>query len=346
MKNFIALLLLIIPFTLFAQTEKNYLEGAVPVVEGKVIFSTEMNVGSLTKEQIHETLLAWANKRYTPNDKHNARILYNSQQEGSIAIAGDEYIVFTSNALALDRARIYYQIKMNIQNGKCQIEMTRIRYHYDEAREGGVKYVAEEWITDEVSLNKTKTKIYPIMGKFRRKTIDLKDEIFKDIQATLGNKMIDLGMAAAPVKPENQVVVSNNSSPVAAPVVTPTSKQPEITSSNEEDLIKQAVRMTITAGNDEQFEINKECWGGYGELFGKKVAFCIIDTQKTMGNMLMSQSENYKISFYTANNNKPAVVIVCKKLMQQNIKGEEAQKMSPNCQNEKSYNMYVGEIVK
>ena len=100
------------------------------------------------------------------------------------------------------------------------------------------------------------------------------------------------------------------------------------------------------AGNDEQFEINKECWGGYGELFGKKVTFCIIDTQKTMGNMLMSQSENYKISFYLANNNEPALVIDCKKLMQQTIQGEEAQKMNPNCQKEKSYNMYVGEIVK
>jgi hypothetical protein len=346
MKNFIALLLLIIPFTLFAQTEKNYLEGAVPVVEGKVTFSTEMNVGSLTKEQIYETLLAWAKKRYTPNEKHNARILYNSQQEGSIAIAGDEYIVFTSNALALDRTRIYYQIKMNIQNGKCQIEMTRIRYHYDEARESGVKYVAEEWITDEVSLNKSKTKIYPIMGKFRRKTIDLKDEIFKDIQAVLGNKMIDLGMAAAPVKPENHVTVSNNSSSVAVPMATPASEQPETATSNEEDIIKQAVRMTITAGNDEQFEISKECWGGFGELFGKKVAFCLIDTQKTMGNMLMAQSETYKISFYSANNSQPAVIINCKKLMSQTINSEEAQKMSPSCVVGKSYNMYVGEIIK
>ena len=105
--------------------------------------------------------------------------------------------------------------------------------------------------------------------------------------------MIDLGMTAAPVKPENQVIVSNNSSSAAAPAATPASKQPEAASSNEEDIIKQAVRMTITAGNDEQFEISKECWGGFGELFGKKVAFCLIDTQKTMGNMLMAQSKTY-----------------------------------------------------
>ena len=179
------------------------------------------------------------------------------------------------------------------------------------------------------------------MGKFRRKTIDLKDDITKDIQATLGNKMIAVGAVPAPVTP-----VVAEVKPAMAQTPVQTNNQEVTVPANEEDIIKQAVRMTIMAGNDEQFEINKECWGGYGELFGKKVTFCIIDTQKTMGNMLMSQSENYKISFYLTNNNEPSLVIDCKKLMQQTIQGEEAQKMSPNCQKEKSYNMYVGEIVK
>ena len=341
MKNIVTLLLLILPFTLFAQTDKKYMEGAVPVVDGKVTFSTEIKVSTLTQDQIHETLLEWANNRYKPTDKHSARVVYSNQEEGAIAIAGDEYIVFTSNALSLDRARTYYQLLLTSEKGKCTINISKIRYHYDEARNGGVKYVAENWITDEVALNKTKTKIYPIMGKFRRKTIDLKDDIIKDIQATLGNKMIALGVAPAPVTPAVAEV-----KPTMDQVPVQTNNQGFTVPTNEEDIIKQSVRMTIMAGNDEQFEINKECWGGYGELFGKKVTFCIIDTQKTMGNMLMSQSENYKISFYLANNNEPALVIDCKKLMQQTIQGEEAQKMSPNCQKEKSYNMYVGEIVK
>ena len=344
MKNIVTLLLLILPLTLFAQTDKKYLEGAVPVVDGKVTFSTEINVATLTQEQIHETLLEWANNRYKPTGKHSARVLYNKKEDGTIVIAGDEYIVFTSTSLSLDRARTYYQMLLTSEKGKCTIKISRIRYHYDEARDGGVKYVAEDWITDEVALNKTKTKIYPIMGKFRRKTIDLKDDITKDIQATLGNKMIALGVAPNPVTPTPQVVAEVKPAMTQAPVQT--NNQELTVPTNEEDIIKQAVRMTIMAGNDEQFEINKECWGGYGELFGKKVTFCIIDTQKTMGNMLMSQSENYKISFYLANNNEPALVIDCKKLMQQTIQGEEAQKMSPNCQKEKSYNMYVGEIVK
>ena len=349
MKNLIVLLLFCLPLLVHAQTDNKYLEGAITLKDGKVTFATEMMVPAMTKEQIYETLLDWSNKRYQPAEKMNARVLFQNPEEGSIAIGGEEYLVFSNSALSLDRTRIYYQMKILCENGKSNIEMTRIRYWYDEARNGGEKYEAEKWIVDEWALNKSKTKLAPICGKFRKMTIDLKDELFKDIQSVLGNKMIELGLKAAPVTPESHVQVSQIQ-PVSSPVEISQHKQsPEKvvqTSDNIETLIAQSTRMTITAGNDEQFEISKECWGGFGELFGKKVVFCLIDTQKTMGNLLMTQSDNYKISFYHHNNNEPAVVINCKKLMAQTINSEEAQKMSPNCTIGKSYNMYVGEILK
>jgi hypothetical protein len=304
---------------------------------------------AMTKEQIYETILDWANKRFQPSEKMNARVLFQNPKEGSIAIGGEEYLVFSTSALALDRTRIYYQLKVLCENGKSNIEMTRIRYWYDEARNGGEKYEAEKWIIDEWGLNKSKTKLAPICGKFRKKTIDLKDELFMEIQSVLGNKMIELGLKSAPIKPEAQVQIVQ-AQPISQPVEImqpePTPEKINQASDDIETIITQSSRMTITAGNDEQFEISKECWGGFGELFGKKVVFCLIDTQKTMGNLLMTQSENYKISFYQSNNNQPALVINCKKLMAQTINGEEAKKMSSNCIVEKSYNMYVGEIIK
>ena len=349
MKKFITLLLCCLPFLVCAQTDEKYLGGAITLKDGKVTFSTEMVVPAMTKEQIYETLLDWSQKRFQPTQKMNARILFQSPEEGSIAIGGEEYLVFANSALSLDRTRIYYQMKIFCENGKSNIEMTRIRYWYNEARDGGEKYEAENWIVDEWGLNKSKTKLTPICGKFRRKTIDLKDELFKEIQAVLGQKMIDLGLKAAPVTPELQVQVTQSQA-VSVPAETSKSTpKPEkvIQASNDmESLISQSERMTITAGNDEQFEISKECWGGFGNLFGKEVVFCLIDTQKTMGNLLMTQSDNYKISFYHSNNSQPVVVINCKKLMNQTINGEEAQKMNPNCIVGKSYNMYVGEILK
>ena len=349
MKNIITALLFCLPIFIHAQTDTKYLEGAITLKDGKVTFSTEMIVPAMTKEQIYETILNWANNRYQPTEKMNARVLFHNPQEGSIAIGGEEYLVFSNSALALDRTRIYYQMKVLCENGKSNIEMTRIRYWYDEARDGGEKYEAENWIVDEWGLNKSKTKLAPICGKFRKKTIDLKDELFMEIQSVLGNKMIELGLKSAPIKPEAQVQIVQ-AQPISQPVEImqpePTPEKINQASDDIETIITQSSRMTITAGNDEQFEISKECWGGFGELFGKKVVFCLIDTQKTMGNLLMTQSENYKISFYQSNNNQPALVINCKKLMAQTINGEEAKKMSSNCIVEKSYNMYVGEIIK
>ena len=349
MKNVITLLLLCLPFIVHAQTEEKYLEGAITLKNGKVTFSSEMVVPAMTKEQIYETILDWANKRFQPTEKMNARVLFQNPEEGSIAIGGEEYLVFSNSALSLDRTRIYYQMKVLCENGKSNIEMSRIRYWYDEARDGGEKYEAENWIVDEWALNKSKTKLAPICGKFRKMTIDLKDEIFKEIQSILGNKMIELGLKPAPIKPEAQVQIVQ-AQPISKPVEImqsePTPEKVSHTSDDLETIITQSSRMTITAGNDEQFELNKECWGGFGELFGKKVVFCLIDTQKTMGNLLMTQSENYKISFYQSNNNQPVVIINCKKLMAQTINGEEAKKMSSNCIVGKSYNMYVGEIIK
>ena len=349
MKNLISLLFLCLPFLVHAQTDEKYLEGAITLKNGKVTFSTEMVTPAMTKEQIYETILDWANKRFQPSEKMNARVLFQNPEEGSIAIGGEEYLVFSTSALALDRTRIYYQMKITCEYGKSNIEMSRIRYWYDEARNGGEKYEAENWIVDEWGLNKSKTKLAPICGKFRKKTIDLKDELFMEIQSVLGNKMIALGLKSAPIKPEAQVQIVQ-AQPISQPVEImqpePTPEKINQASDDIETIITQSSRMTITAGNDEQFEISKECWGGFGELFGKKVVFCLIDTQKTMGNLLMTQSENYKISFYQSNNNQPAVVINCKKLMAQTINGEEAKKMSPNCIVGKSYNMYVGEILK
>lgn len=365
MKKIILLYLLCLPLFCVAQTDEKYLEGAITFKEGKVNFSTEMNAPAMTQEQVYETLLNWANKRFQPDGKLNARVLYQAPNEGTIAIGGEEYMVFSSNSFALDRTRIYYQLKVICETGKCNIDMTRIRYWYDEARDGGEKYEAEKWITDEWALNKSKTKLAPICGKFRRKTIDLKDELFKEIQSALGTRMIELGLQAAPVTPESQVQIKQiqppteevakaivaQPEPIQAPTepvtvqdIAPVKETPQAT--NEEELIAQATRMTITAGNEEQFEISKDCWGGFGEMFGQKVAFCFIDTQKTMGNMLMVQSDEYQISFYGANNNQPILVIRCKKLMAQNIKGEEAQKMNPKCVIGKTYNMYVGGILK
>lgn len=352
MNKYIWMILMCLPIISIAQESDQYLEGAIPLKNGKVHFTTELVVPAMSKDQIYETAIEWAEARFQMTDKFNARILYKDKEKGSIAIAGEEYIVFSSNSFSLDRTRIYYLLGMYCEDGKCRMEMNRIHYWYNEARDGGEKFTAEEWITDEMTLNKDKDKLYPITGKFRKKTIDLKNDLSKEMRSMLGNKMIALGLEAAPVVPESQVVVNvpEKEQRKAINQVTsqPTAVANETTVSSQStpkvERIQETSRITLRV-NGEELEISKECWGGQSQLFGKDVTYCIIDTQKTMANMLLVQNETYQIVFYTNGNNQATRTIKCKKMMQQNINGEEAKKMNAECDVNKSYNVYVGEII-
>ena len=324
LKKYLFLILLCLPMILQAQTESKYLEGAVPVVDGKVTFSTIIQAQGMSASQIYDKVLEWANKYFQPKENLTPKVLYSNAEKGEIIAGGEDYIVFASNYLIMDRTRIYYHLIANCEDEKCNLTMTRIHYWYEEEIDGGYKYKAEKWITDKEALNKSKNKLAKVSGKFRQKTIDYKDLMFNEIQSVLNGQV----NVTTPTVQKTNVVKETIENKRA----------------NQEAMINNAVRITLTAGNDEQFEINKESWGGFGELFGKKVTFCLIDTQKTMGNMLMEKSDSYKVTFYSLEN-KPVLTIHCKKLMNQTINGEEAKKMSKNCVAEKSYNMYVGEII-
>ena len=324
LKEYLFLILLCLPMLHQAQTESIYLEGAVPVVDGKVTFSTSIQANGMNYSQIYDRVLEWANKYFHPKDNLTPKVLYANPEKAEIIAGGEDYIVFASSYLVLDRTRIYNHLIANCEDEKCNLTMTRIHYWYEEENDGGYKYKAEKWITDKEALNKSKNKLAKVSGKFRQKTIDYKDQMFNEIQSALNGQVIE----TTPTVQKTEVVKETVEKKVG----------------NQEEMINNAVRITLTAGNDEQFEINKESWGGFGELFGKKVTFCLIDTQKTMGNMLMTKSDSYKVTFYSLDN-KPVLTIHCKKLMNQTINGEEAKKMSKNCVAEKSYNMYVGEII-
>ena len=118
MKKFLLSVLICLPLFAKAQTDEKYLAGAIPVVDGKVSFTTEMQVPALSQEQLYDALLDWANTYFKPDGKLNARVLYTNKEEGTIAAGGEEYLVFTSSALSLDRTRIYYQFLMTCKPGK------------------------------------------------------------------------------------------------------------------------------------------------------------------------------------------------------------------------------------
>lgn len=95
-----------------------------------------------------------------------------------------EWLVFKNSALSLDRTEFYYILNATCSNGKVEMSMSRVRYKYDVQGKTDI-YTAEDWITDKNSVNKKRTRLYPISGKFRKKTIDRKNEIFQTLEEFL-----------------------------------------------------------------------------------------------------------------------------------------------------------------
>ena len=98
-----------------------------------------------------------------------------------------EWLVFKNKALSLDRTQFNYQIHVLCYDGKADVSMMRLSYDYDVDRKP-IHYIAEEWISDKYAVNKKRTKLYPISGKFRRKTIDRKDFIFNKFNSLLNDQ--------------------------------------------------------------------------------------------------------------------------------------------------------------
>ena len=324
----ILLLLFMLPTLLWAQDDAKYLAGAVPVEDGYVTFRQTFKAPSLSQKDIYQSMLLWATQKFQKNEQFpQNQLITQDEAAGELGAVGEEYLTFSSSFLSLDRTRIYYQCRVKCLPGECTVELSHIRYWYDEARDGGVRYSAEEIITDEHGLNKSKTKLARVVGKFREKTIDFKDQLFKDIASTIGNNAVQTASAPAaqPAKEESAVttndkvvtigvpavattttavaVAAQTTQPAATPA-TPAAKgmegfrqiTPDQIPGNAVKLISDA--FIITAGNDELFNPMAGGWGGLGNLFNRPVAYCFIDPARyTYG--IMQKNDVYTLTFYT-----------------------------------------------
>jgi len=191
MKKIIAFLACFLPTLLFGGTiDHKYMAGAVPLVDGSVVFTEYIDVPQLSTAVIFAKAKEWAIQRFQPSfDKSHSRLLYANASTHEIATAGDEYLVFSSSILSLDRARISYYLEIKCDTAKVRLRVGRISYTYATG-EGDQHYRAEKWITDTEAMNKKRTKLYPGPGKFRCKTIDLKDQLFDELRGIYENAVL------------------------------------------------------------------------------------------------------------------------------------------------------------
>ena len=157
---------------------------SVPVVNGKVTFETDIQAKGLTAAQIEEKANEWVAKRFVKPTVIAAK-RYDSEKPNTIIIKSEEYITFKSTAFVLSRARMYYFLTLTARDGNCNFHLSRINYWYDDEDEkGGIKMIAEEWITDDNAFGKN-GKLKKFEGKFRNKTIELKEQLVDELTKAL-----------------------------------------------------------------------------------------------------------------------------------------------------------------
>lgn len=161
-----------------------YEAGKVPVINGKVTFETSIPAKGLTAKEVEERVNGWIAKRYVKPTVISVK-RFDSEKPGTTIIKGEEYIVFKNTFFVLSRARMYYFLTLTAEDGSCNFHLSRITYWYDDEDEkGGIKMIAEDWITDDNAFDK-KGKMKKFEGKFRRKTIDLKEQLINELTQAL-----------------------------------------------------------------------------------------------------------------------------------------------------------------
>lgn len=161
-----------------------YEAGKVPVINGKVTFETSIPAKGLTAKEVEERVNGWIAKRYVKPTVISVK-RFDSEKPGTTIIKGEEYIVFKSTFFVLSRARMYYFLTLTAEDGSCNFHLSRITYWYDDEDEkGGIKMIAEDWITDDNAFDK-KGNMKKFEGKFRRKTIDLKEQLINELTQAL-----------------------------------------------------------------------------------------------------------------------------------------------------------------
>ena len=195
MKKLIVTILALMPLTMWAQDntwelpeqeqeEVKAEKGAVPVVDGKVVFNKTIEAPGKSASQIYGILKQYMEKLTKESNQIHSQLLVADDSKHELGGSYEEWLVFKKTLLQLDQTRFLYVLETNCSDGKADVTLSRIRYLYDENRTPQ-HLKAEEWITDKEAVNKKGTKLLPITGKFRRKTIDRKDFLFNKFETLL-----------------------------------------------------------------------------------------------------------------------------------------------------------------
>ena len=166
------------------KSDEKYMEkDAVPEVDGKVAWIMDVEVPGTTAQQNYDKMYDFLNRLVKgKNQLEDSNVSIVNNQEHKIAASIREWLVFHKTFYDIDRAKFQYTLLTECYDNRVKITLNRIKYFYDERPNKTTLFSAEELITDKYAMNKAKTKLVRPGAKFRRKTIDRKNELLNKIK--------------------------------------------------------------------------------------------------------------------------------------------------------------------
>lgn len=170
------------------KADAKYMEGAITTnAEGKVEFTLDTDANGKSADEIYNIVYQYMSDLTQGENNIKSRMALVNKDQHIIANTMDEWLIFSNTFLSLDRSEFRYNLVASIKDNHLTLSMERLYYVYEEDRSTGFKAPAEEIINDKIALNKKKTDLAKIFGKFRKLTIDRKDQIFSEISTLVKN---------------------------------------------------------------------------------------------------------------------------------------------------------------
>ena len=168
--------------------DPKYLDGAVTLnSEGKVEWTITVKADGKSASQLYDLVYKYLEDRVKRIGIDKSRIALINKEKHVVASSMTSWITFKKAALALDQTKINYNLIATCQDGSVELKLNGIGFNYEEGRDTAFKVSAEDWITDENGLNKKHTNLSRMSGKFRKGTIDFKDELFAGFEQFINN---------------------------------------------------------------------------------------------------------------------------------------------------------------
>ena len=168
--------------------DPKYLAGAVPEVDGKVVFSHDIVLDKTANaDTLCRQVRRWISQYYNRESVLKRSSMANDTEHHHLEVGIVEYITFKDLLLVLDRTQIIYLLSVDVKDNQVSLRMSDISYYYEEERDA-IKYTAEEWITDKASIRKSGDKFVKGHGKFRTNTIDLFQRICNELEFCINDQ--------------------------------------------------------------------------------------------------------------------------------------------------------------